>query len=120
MQMSKILPGARAIQGAFILAAAAMLSALGWSAACAANLYIHQHNLRFSEKEVSLRAGDLLIFTNDDDVIHNIGIRGADDTQDLGLQRPGATVSRRFNSAGSFLIVCSVHPRMRVKIDVSQ
>jgi plastocyanin len=87
----------------------------------AADVMITQHNLHFSQTAVEIRPGDTLKFTNDDDVIHNIGVRGGDDeddTDDLGLQKPGVIVSYKFTRAGFYSIVCSIHPRMRMKVAV--
>jgi plastocyanin len=103
-------------------AAVLVVAALGSSALGAADLYIHQHNLHFSESKVAVKVGDRLTFTNDDDVIHNIGVRGGadDETEDLGLQKPRIAVSHRFNEPGAFVVVCSIHPRMRLKVSVSR
>ena len=102
--------------------AAALLVAgiLGTTGVKAAETLIHQHNLHFSEATTGIRAGDVLTFTNDDDVIHNIGVRGGadDETQDLGLQKPHVSVSHRFTQPGEFVVVCSIHPRMRLKVSV--
>ena len=105
--------------GAAALLAAGLLGATGVRAS---ELFIHQHNLHFSEAKAAVRVGDVLTFTNDDDVIHNIGVRGGadDETQDLGLQKPHVSVSHRFAQAGEFVVVCSIHPRMRIKISVSR
>ena len=107
----------RSVGGAAMALAAA---GLGASAVRAGETLIHQHNLHFSEAKVAVRTGDVLTFANDDDVIHNIGVRGGpdDETQDLGLQKPRVSVSHRFIQPGEFVVVCSIHPRMRLKVSV--
>ncbi len=99
------------------VAAVAMLSA-GGVVHAAQQVFIRQQHLRFSQSSVDIAAGDTLTFTNEDDVIHNIGVRDGGDTQDLGLQKPKASVSHRFGQPGDFTIVCSIHPRMRLKVKV--
>ena len=104
--------------GAALLAGAA----LGVPAVKAAETVIHQHNLHFSVSEIAIHVGDVLTFANDDQVIHNIGVRGGDEdeTQDLGLQKPHVSVSHRFTQPGAFVVVCSIHPRMRLKVSVAK
>ena len=98
------------------LAAAALLGVgLGHAAQ---QIFIRQHNLRFSQNSIDVAVGDTLTFSNEDDVIHNIGVRGGGDTQDLGLQKPKVSVSHRFAQPGDYGIVCSIHPRMRLKVKV--
>ena len=71
----------RAFRSSTAAAGVALLSAaiLAATAVRAADLFIHQHNLHFSQGKVAVRVGDTLTFTNEDDVIHNIGVRGGDD-----------------------------------------
>jgi plastocyanin len=47
--------------------------------------------------------GDRVVFTNEDDVIHNIHIFGpGEEEKDLGLQKPGATLSYTFDKVGAY------------------
>ncbi len=98
------------------------VGAIGVSAVWAADTVIHQQNLHFSQAQIAVRVGDTLTFTNEDTVIHNIGVRGGpeDETQDLGLQKPRVSVSHRFTQPGDFVVVCSIHPRMRLKVSVAK
>jgi cytochrome c peroxidase len=91
------------------------------AASWAAVQVIGQHNLKFSQLKVAVRRGDTVTFSNNDDVTHNISVRGSagDDTEDLGLQKPGVQVSHRFDQAGVYSVVCSIHPRMRLTVDVN-
>ncbi|SRR5258708_14580149 len=98
------------------------LGVLGPAAASwAAGVAIGQHNLKFSQAKVAVRRGDTVTFSNNDDVTHNISVRGAagTDTEDLGLQKPGVQVSHRFDQAGVYSVVCSIHPRMRLTVSVN-
>jgi cytochrome c peroxidase len=99
----------------------AVLFVLGPAAAAlAADLVVGQHNLQFSQSKISIHPGDTITFANQDDVTHNISVRSGagDDTRDLGLQHAGVKVSYRFQSPGVYSVVCSIHPRMRLSVDV--
>jgi plastocyanin len=61
-----------------------------------------------------------MIFNNEDDVTHNIHILGpgADESADLGLQKPGVPLNYRFDKAGRILVRCNIHPAMRMVVTV--
>ena len=89
--------------------------------ALAADLAITQKNQTFSEASITVHAGDTVRFMNADTVTHNITVNGAgddDDADDLGLQKPGAAVSHKFAAHGTFRVVCSIHPRMKMTVNV--
>lgn len=59
------------------------------------------------------------MFANKDDVSHNITVvNDDDDTTDLGLQKPGQTLSYTFDKAGRFTVRCSIHPSMKMTVSV--
>lgn len=65
--------------------------------------------------------GDTLRFDNLDKVTHNITVKSAKghvDTEDLGLQKPGKSVSHRFTVPGDYRVVCSIHPKMKLVVKV--
>jgi plastocyanin len=85
----------------------------------AAEVMIEQSGQQFSQKSLALQPGDTVRFTNHDDVTHNIGvINDADDAADLGLQKPGEVLAYRFDKAGRFKIRCSIHPSMKMTVNV--
>ncbi|MGB8397424.1 cupredoxin domain-containing protein [Bradyrhizobium sp.] len=86
----------------------------------ATTITVDQRGLAISQKSASLAKGDRLIFTNSDDVIHNIHIFGPgdDDSIDLGLQKPGAALSHKFDRAGSYRVRCNIHPSIKMAVTV--
>ena len=66
------------------------------------------------------RGATVIVFTNDDDVIHNIHIfgPGADDDVDLGLQKPGKLLSYKFDKAGFYRVRCNIHPSVKMSVTV--
>jgi plastocyanin len=88
--------------------------------ALAADLSVTQQNQTFSAPSMSVHVGDKLSFNNQDDVTHNITVKGgADgDAEDLGLQKPGKSVAYTFEAKGSYRIICSIHPKMKMTVNV--
>jgi plastocyanin len=80
---------------------------------------IDQSGQTFSERSVALAVGDSLTFNNHDDVTHNINvINDDDDAVDLGLQKPGESLTYKFDKSGRFKIRCSIHPSMKMAANV--
>ncbi len=100
----------------FIIAAVAFAAG---SALAAGDVAITQKDQAFSQPSVTIAAGQHVVFTNADDVTHNISVRSSDDdTEDLGLQKPGQTVSFKFTDPGTYRVICSIHPKMKMTVVV--
>lgn len=85
----------------------------------AASVTIEQSGQLFSEKSLALNKGDAVTFSNKDDVSHNITVvNDDDDTDDLGLQKPGQNLIYKFDKAGKFKVRCSIHPSMKMTVTV--
>jgi plastocyanin len=85
----------------------------------AATVTVAQHGLMFNKSSVALAKGDRIVFTNEDDVMHNIHIFGpGDDQKDLGLQKPGATLSYTFDKAAAYMVRCNIHPSVKMAVTV--
>jgi plastocyanin len=82
---------------------------------------VGQKGLQLTQSSASLTHGDRIVFTNEDDVIHNIHIFGPgnDDSTDLGLQKPGAALSYRFDKPGSYRVRCNIHPSVKMTVTVN-
>jgi len=80
-----------------------------------------QRGLALNPESATIVKGDRLIFTNEDDVIHNIhifGPGGEDDSVDLGLQKPGKALSYKFDRPGGYRVRCNIHPSVRMSVQV--
>lgn len=99
---------------------AAVFFALVVSVQAANTITVDQRGLVFNITSTSLLRGDRMIYTNSDDVTHNIHIFAEDDDDlaDLGLQKPGATLSYKFDKAGRFIVRCNIHPSMKMVVTV--
>lgn len=87
----------------------------------ASTITIGQRGLQLSQSSASLAKGDRIVFTNEDDVIHNIHIfgPGGDDSMDLGLQKPGASLTYRFDKPGAYRVRCNIHPSVKMTVTVN-
>jgi plastocyanin len=80
---------------------------------------IDQVRQRFSLSKISILSGDVVNYINHDDVQHNIHIIASDGTEvDRGLQNPGQTIVQKFDRIGEFTVRCSIHQKMKMKVEV--
>jgi plastocyanin len=103
-----------------IAAAVAFLMGIIVAVQAASTISVGQHGLVFTQTSASLAKGDRIIFTNEDDVLHNIHVFGPgnDDSTDLGLQKPGATLTYKFDKAGAYMVRCSIHSSVKMSVTV--
>lgn len=80
---------------------------------------VDQVRQRFSVSALSLLTGDKIQYINHDDVRHNIKIVNPDDSEiDKGLQDPEKTIEVEFTKIGTYIVRCSIHQKMKMKVVV--
>jgi plastocyanin len=99
--------------------AAVILSGLSVGA-LAANLTITQKGRMFSSESVTIKKGESLSFANDDTVPHNIISTSKGNEFNLGSQPPGASTDVTFKEAGEVQVICAIHPRMKMIVNVTE
>ena len=73
-------------------------------------------SLQFKPATLKIKAGDTVVWTNNDDRDHTVVAKdGSFKSDNL---KPGETFERTFAKAGKFAYGCSYHPRMKGEIDV--
>lgn len=95
--------------------AGAALAALAPSAH-ADEVVVHQNDKRFSEKKITLKAGDTIRFVNGDSIVHNVHSASRGHEFDLGAQQPGTEMTHRFSEPGKAKVRCAIHPKMRMSV----
>jgi plastocyanin len=100
------------------IAAVAFLA--GISAAYAADRTIGQKGKVFSEKEVTVKKGETLVFVNDDNIAHNVLSTTPAHKFNLGLIQPGHSTPVTFKTAGDLNILCAIHPTMKMVVKVTE
>jgi len=102
-----------------MIAALAVILSVSAFGAKAASVNIDQNNLKFAPNTATIKAGDALVFMNNDDVTHNINVIDADgDAADQGLQKPKQSITTKFDKAGEFQVRCAIHPKMKMTVTV--
>src|SRR4051812_46086682 len=87
--------------------------------AFAANQMVHQQGRVFSSESVTLKKGEALTFVNDDTVPHNIISTSKGNEFNLGSQPPGTSNDVTFKEAGDVQVICAIHPRMKMSVNVT-
>ncbi len=93
---------------------------LSVGALAAANMTIFQKGRAFSSENVTIRTGEALTFLNDDSVPHNIMSTSKGNEFNLGSQSPGSSTDVTFKEAGDVLVICAIHPRMKMMVKVTE
>jgi plastocyanin len=79
---------------------------------------IAQRNRSFDQKSVDIVVGDVVRFTNDDTFLHQIFIASPSLSVDTETQAPGSAIDVRFPKRGSYVVLCHIHPTMRLTVTV--
>ena len=108
-----VVAAALAIMGV-VLAASALSSPSARPA-----LQVSQHGLQFRPGAISIDRGDTVRVINDDgEVRHHAYVTSPQFSFDSGDQEPGHHSDITFTIAGHFPVLCAIHPRMRLDVDV--
>lgn len=80
---------------------------------------VHQKNRRFSDDDLTVRRGEPVVFVNDDTVPHNVMSEDRNNGFDVGQQAPDRATPVTFTVAGTVVVICAIHPLMRMTIHVT-
>ena len=84
----------------------------------AAEHVVVQKNKAFSVSEISVKAGDKIVFKNDDTVAHNVSSITKEFPINLKMQLPGTSESVAFENEGKIELRCVMHPAMKLTVNV--
>lgn len=84
----------------------------------AAEYTVSQKGRAFVPGDLQVKAGDSVVFVNDDDTTHNVHSTSEGNAFDLKAQRPGASGSITFSSRGTVAVRCAIHPKMTMSVTV--
>ena len=96
----------------------ASTSAPASSGASGGGVTIKMQNIQFSPKDTTVKVGDKVTWTNDDNTDHNVTAESGADfkSKDFGN---GATFSFTADKAGTIKYVCTIHPGMTATLNVT-
>ena len=94
---------------------------LGMShAALAADVTVVQKNKAFSARSVDIKAGDRVVFMNEDSVTHNVYSVTKGLEFEIKTQEPGKSDAVQFDRTGVAVVECAIHPKMKVDVRVAR
>jgi plastocyanin len=103
--------------------AGAMLTLVGgtaWAALGTSPYQVSQKGRAFQPGELTIRRGETVRIVNDDaDLLHHAYVDSDQFTFDSGDQEPGSKADVTFTIAGTFTVLCGIHPKMKLTIRVN-
>ena len=88
-------------------------------AAYAADTTVTESHTTFDVDSAKIKAGETIVFSNKDDVTHNIHIQDPEgESDDKGLQKPGEDIKATFAKPGEYKVRCVIHPKMKMVVTV--
>jgi plastocyanin len=101
------------------LSAAFMVSLGTWAAIADQSHVVSQKGRHFTPTEITINRGEAVQIVNDDgDLRHHAYIDSDKFTFDSGDQEPGSKASITFPVAGTFDVLCAIHPKMKLAVHV--
>ncbi len=80
---------------------------------------VSQRGREFQPSRLTVRRGETVEIVNDDgDFTHHAYIDSPNFSFDSADQQPGKSVQIHFNRAGIFDVLCGIHPKMRLSVNV--
>jgi plastocyanin len=79
---------------------------------------IRQKNREFAPARIEVKPGSDVTFLNDDDTMHHVYVDTAKLKYDSGAIAPGQSVTVKFPQAGAYDVMCAIHPRMKLRVNV--
>jgi plastocyanin len=104
---------------ALAFVSASLLAGVASADLGAGHFEVSQRGRAFNPGELSLKRGDIVRLVNDDgDLLHHAYVESEQFNFDSGDQEPGSEVDIPFNIAGTFTVLCGIHPKMKLLVHV--
>jgi len=71
-------------------------------------------------KDLTIKKGDKITFSNEDKIVHNIYARGDVSEAEIPKQDPGSSDTIAFDKSGNAKVRCAIHPRMKLKVKIDE
>jgi plastocyanin len=97
-----------------------LLGAAAWAALSTPPYQVSQMGRAFRPGELTIRRGETVQIVNDDaDLLHHAYVDSEQFTFDSGDQEPGSKADVTFPVAGTFTVLCGIHPKMKLTVHVN-
>ena len=116
------------LRPAATLVVIALFAAAGWMIVSAqqdhavpplSRYEVSQKGRQFRPGVLTITRGDTIDILNDDgDLLHHAYITSPAFSFDSGDQKPGTTVAITFPVRGHFTVLCGIHPKMHLEVNV--
>ena len=101
------------------LAVLAVAAGAALAAGSGTRYVVSQRGRAFLPGFITIRQGDTLQIVNDDgDLMHHAYIDNPDFSFDSGDQEPGSRTDVVFAKSGTFTVLCGIHPKMKMVVNV--
>lgn len=78
-----------------------------------------QKGRHFTPAAIDVQSGDSIEFVNDDgELLHHAYLENDRFSFDTGDQSPGSRTVVAFPTKGTFMVLCGIHPKMRLNVQV--
>ena len=89
------------------------------AASTTAPVVVSQKGRTFLPGEVTIKSGDAIEIVNDDgDILHHAYVDTPEFSFDSGDQKPGSHTLVYFPVTGTFMVLCGIHPKMKLVVTV--
>jgi plastocyanin len=96
-----------------------IVAGLSWAAFAAPAYQVTQKGRAFRPGEIAIHRGDTVEFINDDgDLLHHVYLASDKFSFDSGDQKPGSRTDVAFPEPGTFNVLCGIHPKMKLVVNV--
>ncbi len=95
------------LAGSLVLLAAGPAQAKTYSVAV--------QNNAFSPKDITISAGDMVTWTNNDAILHDVDLDALGKSPEM---HKGETFTKTFDKAGTYSYDCDIHPFMKGTVNV--
>ena len=106
----------RALAGAVVIGSA--IGTLAAVAAFAGESRVVQSGKAFEPAALTVKAGDSVLFANEDYYDHNVYSESDGNVFNLGIQPPGQSNAVTLATPGTVEVRCRIHPKMKLSITV--
>ena len=93
--------------------------ALAVASPARADQSIDQKDKQSSKDTATVKPGEAISFTNDDQVTHDLSVKNPDGSHMMSaMQKPGDTTKVTFDKPGDYKVQCLIHPKMKLMVTV--